>query len=166
MRHPIVVLIIFILKGQLCLAFQSDTLSRYEAIKDIISRNAPPIKFNEMNSKYFGFSFLVNVTKDSLIIQYSDNFSEEQIKSVPKKFSKKVNEEYQLFEFRDVHSCVLIVPVLYKTYTSLDVPVGFEKAISNLIPRSEILKLECLYVIDPIFITGQYRYTKKDDDFW
>jgi hypothetical protein len=123
-------------------------------------------KFNEMNSKYFGFSFIVNIREDSLYIQYSDNFAEQQFKSVTKNFLKKVNEEYKLLKFKDVHSCVLVVPVLYKTYTSLDVPAGFEKAIANLFPRSEILEVECLYISEPIYVIGSYRYTKKDDDFW
>lgn len=163
--RTIIIILIFILKVQNLIAFQNDTLERYHVVKELISKHRPPIKFKDMNSKYFGFSFIVSVTKDSLYIQYSDNFSEMPIQPVPESFLKKVNNQYKLLKFNDEHSCILIVPVLYKTYTSLDVPIGFEKAISNLFPRSEILGVDCLYISEPIYVIGSYRYTKRDDDF-
>lgn len=163
--RTIIIILIFMLKGQNLIAFQNDTLERYHVVKELISKHRPPIKFKDMNSKYFGFSFIVSVTKDSLYIQYSDNFSQIPIQSVPENFLKKVNEEFKLLKFNDEHPCVLVVPVLYKTYTSLDVPIGFESAISNLFPRSEILGVDCLYISEPIYVIGSYRYTKRDDDF-
>lgn len=164
--RTILVILLVVLKGQSILAFQNDSLDRYHVVKELITKYRPPIRFKDMNSKYFGFSFIVSVTKDSLYIQYSDNFSEIPIQSVPESFLKKVNKQYKLLKFEDEHPCILIVPVLYKTYTSLDVPIGFERAISNLFPRSEVLGVECLFVSEPIYIVGSYMYTKEDDDFW
>lgn len=162
----IIFLMFFSLQGQECLALQSDSLSRYDQIKELLIKHRPKIRFQEMGSKFFGFAFIVYIRNDSLDIKFYDNSSENKLQEVPSKFLMEVNEEYKLLSIEDNSDCLLVVPVLYKTYTSLDVPLGFEKAISNLFPQIEFKKLECLYVVSPILVIGKYRYTEKDCDFW
>lgn len=158
-------ILIFGLIGYNSPAFAIDSLSVTDSVRLIILRNLPKIYFKDMGAKYFAYSFIVYIDKDSLRIKYADNFSDEGFNSVPLEFVEKVNEKYKLLQKKLDYACVLVIPVMYKTYTSLDVPVGFERALGNLFPKTEIRDVTCLNILEPIVVIGQYMYTKKDEDF-